>query len=123
LDTYRQKADGVRNAEMVLGAFAISVFEPKEGGEESPVVLIAKVANELLNVAGVKASFVLTQLGDEVRISARAIDEVNVQIIMERMGGGGHANIAGAQLPGVTVEEARQQLIALLEEMYKEGDI
>ena len=87
IDSYRQKADGVRNAEMVLGMFAVSVFEPKEG-PESPIVLTAKVANEMLNIAGVRASFVIAQLGDDVKISARSIDDVNVQIIMERMGGG-----------------------------------
>lgn len=123
IDTYRQKADGVRNAEIILGAFAVSIFEPKDGGEESPVVLTAKVANELLNIAGVRASFVLTQMKDDVRISARAIDDVNVQVIMERLGGGGHANIAGAQLKDMTAEEARTQLVELLEDMYKKGDI
>lgn len=101
IDSYRQKADGVRNAEMVLGMFAVSVFEPKEG-PESPIVLTAKVANEMLNIAGVRASFVIAQLGDDVKISARSIDDVNVQIIMERMGGGGHANIAAAQFTNTT---------------------
>lgn len=123
IDTYRQRADGVRNAELIQGAFAISIFEPKEGGEESPVVMTAKVANELLNIAGVRASFVLTQMDSDVRISARAIDDVNVQVIMERLGGGGHAGIAGAQLKSMTTEEAKEQLTALLEDMYKKGDI
>ena len=123
IDTYRQRADGVRNAELIQGAFAVSIFEPKEGGEESPVVLTAKVANELLNIAGVRASFVLTQMDDDVRISARAIDDVNVQVIMEALGGGGHANIAGAQLKNVTTEEAKAQLVSLLSDMYKKGDI
>lgn len=122
IDSYRQKADGVRNAEMVLGMFAVSVFEPKEG-PESPIVLTAKVANEMLNIAGVRASFVIAQLGDDVKISARSIDDVNVQIIMERMGGGGHANIAAAQFKNTTKEEVKEQLVNLLEEMYKEGDI
>lgn len=122
IDSYRQKADGVRNAEMVLGMFAVSVFEPKDG-PESPIVLTAKVANEMLNIAGVRASFVIAQLGDDVKISARSIDDVNVQIIMERMGGGGHANIAAAQFKNTTKEEVKKQLVDLLEEMYKEGDI
>lgn len=122
IDSYRQKADGVRNAEMVLGMFAVSVFEPKEG-PESPIVLTAKVANEMLNIAGVRASFVIAQLGDDVKISARSIDDVNVQIIMERMGGGAHANIAAAQFTNTTKEEVKEQLVNLLEEMYKEGDI
>ncbi len=122
IDTYRQTADGVRNAKMVLGIFAVSVFEPKPG-TESPIVLTAKVANELLDISGVRASFVIAQVGNDVKISARAIDDVNVQIIMERMGGGGHANIAAAQFENTTTDKVEEQLVALLEEMYKEGDI
>ncbi len=122
IDTYRQTADGVRNAKMVLGIFAVSVFEPKPG-TESPIVLTAKVANELLDISGVRASFVIAQVGNDVKISARAIDDVNVQIIMERMGGGGHANIAAAQFENITTDKVEEQLVALLEEMYKEGDI
>lgn len=122
IDTYRQRADGVRNAEMVLDSFAISVFEPKEG-PESPIVLTAKVANEMLNIAGVRASFVIAQMGKNVKISARAIDDVNVQIIMEKMGGGGHANIAAAECPDTTTDVVKKELIKVLEEMYKEGDI
>lgn len=122
IDTYRQTADGVRNAKMVLGIFAVSVFEPKPG-TESPTVLTAKVANELLDISGVRASFVIAQVGKDVKISARAIDDVNVQIIMERMGGGGHANIAAAQFENTTTDKVEKQLVDLLEEMYKEGDI
>lgn len=122
IDTYRQTADGVRNAKMVLGIFAVSVFEPKPG-TESPIVLTAKVANELLDISGVRASFVIAQVGNDVKISARSIDDVNVQIIMERMGGGGHANIAAAQFDNAKTADVEKQLIALLEDMYKEGDI
>ncbi|MDD6404340.1 MAG: DHH family phosphoesterase [Clostridiales bacterium] len=120
--TYRQKAEGVSHAEMVLDAFAISIITP-EDGPESPVVLTAKIANEMLNIAGVRASFVIAQMGNDVRISARAIDDVNVQIIMERMGGGGHANIAAAQFENASAEDIKEELIELLNEMYKEGDI
>ena len=107
---------------MVLDAFAISIITPEEG-PESPVVLTAKIANEMLNIAGVRASFVIAQMGDDVKISARAIDDVNVQIIMERMGGGGHANIAAAQFENAKAEDIKEELVALLNEMYKEGDI
>lgn len=120
--TYRQKAEGVSHAEMVLDAFAISIITPGDG-PESPVVLTAKIANEMLNIAGVRASFVIAQMGNDVRISARAIDDVNVQIIMERMGGGGHANIAAAQFENASAEDIKEELIELLNEMYKEGDI
>ncbi len=122
IETYRQKAEGVSHAEMVLDAFAISIITPG-AGPESPVVLTAKIANEMLNIAGVRASFVIAQMGSDVKISARAIDDVNVQIIMERMGGGGHANIAAAQFTNAKAEDIKKELVELLNEMYKEGDI
>mgnify|MGYP002622327575 FL=1 len=87
------------------------------------MVLTAKIANEMLNIAGVRASFVIAQMGADVKISARAIDDVNVQIIMERMGGGGHANIAAAQFENAKAEDIKKELVELLNEMYKEGDI
>ena len=71
----------------------------------------------------VKASFVLTEFNQKIYISARAIDEVNVQIIMEELGGGGHINIAGAQLENVSLEEARVKLKEVLTQMTKEGAI
>lgn len=77
----------------------------------------------MLNIAGVRASFVIAQMGKNVKISARAIDDVNVQIIMEKMGGGGHANIAAAECPDTTTDVVKKELIKVLEEMYKEGDI
>lgn len=122
IETYRQKAAGVSHAEMVLDSFAISIITP-EKGPESPLVLTAKIANEMLDIAGVRASFVIAQMGSDVKISARAIDDVNVQIIMERMGGGGHANIAAAQFANAKAEDIKEELVELLNEMYKEGDI
>ena len=83
----------------------------------------AQAANELLNIVGVKASFVLTEYKGVIYISARAIDEVNVQIIMERMGGGGHLNVAGAQLTDCSVLQAKHIIQDTIDEMLKEGDI
>jgi len=68
-------------------------------------VVGAQAANELLDIVGIKASFILTQMGDTIYFSARSIDEINVQIIMERLGGGGHRTIAGAQLKGATIDK------------------
>jgi c-di-AMP phosphodiesterase-like protein len=121
MDTYKARAEAVRGAEAFMGVYAISVCPAR--GLESPNVIGAQAANELLNIIGVKASFVLTEYNGKIFISARAIDEVNVQIIMERMGGGGHMNIAGAQLSGVTVDEAREQLKEVLKQMTEEGAI
>ena len=98
--------------------FAIAIC-PSEG-LESPTVVGAQAANELLNIAGVKASFVLTAYRDEVYISARAIDEINVQLLMEKLGGGGHLNVAGAQLRK-SVDEAMKMLKDVIDEKYEEG--
>ncbi len=121
MEDVRAKSAGIAAAEIFDDAFAISVCESE--GLKSPTVVAAQTANELLSVVGVKASFVLTDYNHMIYISARAIDEVNVQLIMERLGGGGHLNIAGAQLPDTTVEEAVQLLKDTIRIMKEEGDI
>ena len=118
-DSYKAKAEAVRSAEIYLECFAIAVC-PSEG-LESPTVVGAQAANELLNIAGVKASFVLTTYNKEVYISARAIDEINVQLMMEKMGGGGHINIAGAQVKE-SIENVKEMLKGIIDEMYQEED-
>ena len=119
METYKARAEAVRHAEAFMGCYAISVCPSQ--GIENPTVVGAQAANELLNIVGVKASFVLTEFNNRIYISARAIDEVNVQIIMERLGGGGHMNIAGAQLEGVDTDGARVKLKEVLTTMTKEG--
>ena len=119
LSDFKARAEAVRNAELFLGKYAISVC-PSEG-IESPTIVGAQAANELLNINQVKASFIFTDFQGRIYISARSIDEINVQIIMERLGGGGHLNIAGAQLTEVNVEEAVKKLKETIEEMEKEG--
>lgn len=121
MDSYKARAEAVRHAEIYLQNYAISTC-PSEN-LESPTVTGAQVANELLNIVGVKASFVLTDYRERIYISARAIDEVNVQIIMERLGGGGHLNIAGAQIDGATLEEAKAKLKDTIKNMIEEGAI
>ena len=117
----RAKAQAVASAEIFENIYAISVC-PSEG-LHSPTVVSAQAANELLNILGIKATFVMTDYNNQIYISARAIDEVNVQLIMERLGGGGHLNIAGAQLSNYSIEDARQLLKDTIIEMIKEGDI
>ncbi len=118
-DSYKAKAEAVRTAEIYRNCFAIAVC-PSEG-LESPTVVGAQAANELLNIAGVKASFVLTTYNREVYISARAIDEINVQLMMEKMGGGGHINIAGAQVKE-SIENVKEMLKGIIDEMYQEEE-
>ena len=96
MNAYKARAEAIRHAEVYRGAFAISVC-PADN-IESPTVACAQAANELLNITGIKASFVLTEYNGKIYISARSIDEINVQRIMEDLGGGGHMNSAGAQL-------------------------
>ena len=118
---YKTKADAVSQAEIYKHAFAISIC--KSENIQSPTVVGAQAANELLNIKGVKASFVLTDYQNQVFISARSIDEVNVQVIMEKMGGGGHLGIAGCQLTGVSVFEGIGLLKGTLDKMINEGDL
>ena len=117
-DNYRARAGAVSNAEKYMDAYAISVLNPVS--LEDPNVVGAQAANELLNIVGVKASFVLTEYNNQIFISARSIDEANVQLVMERLGGGGHLNMAGAQLTGVTMAEAVAKLKEVLWTMTQE---
>lgn len=118
---YKARAEAVRHAEVYRGAFAISVC-PADN-IESPTIVGAQAANELLNIVGIKASFVLTEYQGKIYISSRSIDEINVQLIMERVGGGGHLNVAGAQLTNCTIQEAKRIIQDTIDEMLEEGDI
>ena len=120
IDSYKARAEAVRTAEIYRGCFAIAQCPSK--GLESPTVVGAQAANELLNIAGVKASFVLTTYNKEVYVSARAIDEVNVQVMMEKLGGGGHINIAGAQVKE-SIEEVEHMIREIIDELYQEDEI
>ncbi len=118
---YKARAEAVRNAEVYKNDFAISVCPADSSG--SPTVVGAQAANELLNIIGIKASFVLTEFNNKIYISARSIDEVNVQLIMERLKGGGHLNIAGAQLVDCSIQDAIAILKQTIDKMIEEGAI
>ncbi|MEY8338513.1 DHH family phosphoesterase [Lachnospiraceae bacterium 62-35] len=118
---YKAKALAISNAEVFADAFAISIC-PSEG-LESPTIIGAQAANELMDIAGIKASVVLSMYNDVVYISARSIDEVNVQVMMEQLGGGGHRTIAGAQLAGITLEEAKERVKDLIRSMLEKGEL
>lgn len=118
---YKARAEAVRHAEVYRGAFAISVC-PADN-LESPTIVGAQAANELLNIVGIKASIVLTEYQCKIYVSSRSIDEINVQLIMEHLGGGGHLNVAGAQLSGCSIGEAIRRIQSTIDEMLEEGDI
>ncbi len=116
LDTYKQKSQLVSGAEIYKGcAIATSSWEM-----EDLRLAAAQAADELLSIQGVKASFVLYRTGNDVNFSARSLGDINVQVILEEFGGGGHFNMAGAQVKNTTVNEARRSLIHALDEKLPE---
>ncbi len=121
MESYKARAEVMRKAEVYRDAFAISVCD--SDGVESPTIVGAQAANELLNIIGIKASFVITEYQNRIFISSRSIDEINVQLIMERLGGGGHVSVAGAQFTDCTIEEAKKRIKDTLDLMLQEGDI
>lgn len=121
MNDYKAKAEAIHQAEIFEDAFIISIC-PSEG-LESPTVVGAQAANELLNIAGIKASVVLSQYNGTIYISARSIDEVNVQVMMEQLGGGGHRTIAGAQLVDLSMAEAKERIKEVIRQMLEKGDI
>ena len=111
LETYNKKA------EIMDETIAISVYD-KEDTDAN--ITCAKAADELLTISNITASFVIGKLGEKVCISGRSIGDINVQLILEKLGGGGHITVAGAQLEGMTLEEVKQELINRINEYFTE---
>lgn len=121
IDDYKAKATAIQNTEIYLDEYAISICQAT--GVSSPTIVGAQAANELLNVKNVKASFVCTPYNDQIYISARSIDKINVQLIMEEFGGGGHMNLAGAQVKDKPVSEVVELLKQVISKRIEEGEI
>ncbi len=121
IESYRAKAEIISSAEVFYRKFAIAKGVGLE--IESPTIIGAQAADELLDINRIKASFVLTEYSGRIYVSARSIDEVNVQIIMERLGGGGHMNAAGAQFDHTDMNRAVAELKHVIDDMIREGDI
>lgn len=121
MNEYMIRAASIQATEVYLNYYAITVCNAE--GVDSPTILGAQVANELLDIQGIKASFVLTEFNNKIYISARSIDELNVQVVMEKLGGGGHMSVAGAQLLDCTMDKAKDTLRNLLDKMNAEGEL
>ncbi len=119
LESYNEIAEIVKRAEFVTDTIAISVCDKQD---ENTNILCAKAADELLTICNITASFVMGIMEDKVFISGRSIGDINVQIILEKLGGGGHITLAGAQLEGVSIEEARNELISKIKEYLTETE-
>lgn len=117
LESFNKIAEIVGKAEIVNDTIAISICEEKA---KDVNVTCAKAADELLTISDITASFVIGQLGEKVCISGRSIGDINVQMILEKLGGGGHITLAGAQVEGMTLEETKQELINRINEYFSE---
>ena len=117
LESYNVIADIVKNAEILNETIGISEYTEKD---KNANLICAKAADELLTISNITASFVIGDMGDKICISGRSIGDINVQVILEKLGGGGHITLAGAQLEGMTLEEAKTELIIRINEYFTE---
>ena len=117
LETYNKISKIVGNAEITNDTIAISICEEQD---KDINIICAKAADELLTISDVTASFVIGNSGDKIYISGRSIGDINVQLILEKLGGGGHITLAGAQVEGMTIEEVKQELINRINEYFSE---
>ena len=118
---FKARAGALDTAEVYREYFAISILKPDR--VDTPTVACAQTANELLEINGIKAAIVLTEYNGRIYISARSIDEVNVQVMMEKLGGGGHMAVAGAQLKNTDIDEAIDMVKQTIDEMIEKGEI
>ena len=120
LESYNTISEIVRKAEIVRESIGISIYDVQE---KETSLICAKAADELLTIGNITASFVLGLMEDrKVCISGRSIGDVNVQMILEKLGGGGHITLAGAQLENMTIDEAKQELISKIDEYFEEKE-
>ena len=117
LKSFNIIADIVKKAEIVGEGIAISTYDTIT---ENANLICAKAADELLTISDITASFVLGNTGSKICISGRSIGDINVQIILEKLGGGGHITLAGAQVEDMTMEETKQELINRINEYFSE---
>lgn len=118
LESYNVIAEIVKSVEIINDTIAIAVYDNVE--DENANLICAKAADELLTISDITASFVLGKIGEKVFISGRSIGDINVQIILEKLGGGGHITLAGAQLEGFSLEEAKAELMIRIHEYFSE---
>lgn len=120
LESYNVIADIVKKAEIINHSIGISIYNEKD---KNANLICAKAADELLTISDITASFVLGKIGEKIYISGRSIGDINVQVILEKLGGGGHITLAGAQLEGITMEEAKIELINRINEYFSENGV
>ena len=115
LQSMISRYDIIRRAELYHGDIAIAALD-----QECDRVIAAKAADEMLTLQGVRASFVLYRKDDGIYISARSLGEINVQVLVETLGGGGNSTTAGGQCSGMTVAEAKTTLLRAIDKYFEE---
>ena len=117
LESYNKISEIIKNVEIIEDNIGIAVYDKED---KNANLMCAKAADELLTISDISASFVMALMGDKVCISGRSIGDINVQLILEKLGGGGHITLAGAQLEGFTLEDAKAELIIRINEYLLE---
>ena len=117
LQTYIARSNVVKNAEILQDTIAISICPTNIKNAQ---LIVAQAADELLGITGITASFVLCNVGNSIVISGRSLGDMNVQVMLEKLGGGGHLSVAGAQLSGVTMKEAKRRMVEVIHEYMEE---
>ena len=119
LETYRKIMNIIEKTEIIRDVIGISTYESED---TSAGLVCAKAADELLTIGNITTSFVLGTTEEGVSISGRSVGEINVQLILEKMGGGGHSTVAGVQIKGKTIYEAKQELLQRIDEYFEETE-
>ena len=120
MESFRACSDTVRNAEILPGGVALAVCEEET---ENAKLVAAKAADQLIDIRGIEAAFGLGRDGDVISVSGRSLGKINVQIICERLGGGGHLTMAGAQLHKTNMDDARALVRKRIEEYLQEANL
>lgn len=119
METFKRRAEIINNTDMLPGGVVIATYPRKVKNGQ---IIAAQVADMMLNIEGVRVSFVLFPSEEGIGVSARSQGDINVQVIMEQLGGGGHQTVAGAQVKGTTIEKVKAQVISLINSYIEESD-
>lgn len=117
LESYNKISEIIKNVEIIEDNIGIAIYDKDD---KNANLICAKAADELLTISDISASFVMALMGEKVCISGRSVGDINVQLILEKLGGGGHITLAGAQLEGFTLEDAKSELIIRINEYLLE---
>ena len=118
LETYNRVTEIIKTTEIVKNSIGIAMYKDED---KNANLICAKTADELLTIGDITASFVLGNDGEKITISGRSIGDINVQVILEKMGGGGHITLAGAQIENKNIEEVKKELIQKIDEYFNEN--